>query len=227
MRFRVLVALCVISVIVAACAGAGQPGSSASDDGPGGGGGGGESQQPPEPGSSTEEQPSTPPDGETIVLHGTFVGQRRDVLVTADLTVEFELHWKAAADDIHDITAFALSDGTYEFSETIGGVCGGTRSESGALTSHSDPTGLQSAELQERDIVMLSVIDTRLDNGAVSFSIHGSYDVPNPDPDGCGDLDRGGVGVCALEFQWLGIGQLASEATCSGNSGDWTGSLVP
>lgn len=226
MRIRVLAALCALSLVLVACAGAVQPDASASDDGPGGGGGG-ESQQPPEPGTSTGVRPSTPPDGGTVVLHGTFVGQRRDVLVTADLTVEFVLTWKAAPDDIHDITAFALSDGTYDFSESIGGVCGGARSESGALTSHSDPTGLQSADFQERDIVMLSVIDTRLDNGAVSFSIHGSYDVPNPDPDGCGDLDRGGVGVCALEFQWLGIGQLEQEATCSGSSGDWTGTLVP
>jgi hypothetical protein len=74
---------------------------------------------------------------------------------------------------------------------------------------------------------MLSVIDQRIETGAVAFSVSGSYDVPNPDPEGCGDLDRGGVGVCALEFQWLGVGQLASEATCSGNAGDWTGTLAP
>ena len=213
-----------MTLLVAACGVTGEPGSTASEAIPGPGGG---SEQPPEPASSTEERPSTPPDGETVVLHGSFVGQRRDALVTADLTVEFELHWKAAEDDIHDINAFAFTSGSFEFSESIGGVCGGSRSESGALTSHSDPTGLQSAELQERDIVMLSVIDQRIDTGAVAFSVSGSYDVPNPDPEGCGDLDRGGVGVCALEFQWLDVGQLASEASCSGPSGDWTGTLTP
>ena len=226
MRFRVLVALCATLLIVAACGGAGQPGSSASDDGPGGGGGGASQAPPPEPGASADV-PSTPSGDGEVVLHGTFTGHFSDSLVSADLAVEVELHWNAGPDDVHDINAFALTSGTYEFSETIGGVCGGSRSESGALTAHGDPTGLQSAELQERDIVMISVIDTRLDNGAVSFSIHGSYDVPNPDPEGCGDLDRGGVGVCALEFQWLGIGQLAPEASCSEVSGDWTGTLVP
>lgn len=224
MRSRALVALCAMTLLVAACGVTGGPGSTASDEGPGPGGG---SQQPPEPGSSSEVRPSTPPDGEAIVLHGTFVGQRRDALVTADLTVEFELQWNAGPEDIHDINAFAFTSGSFDFSESIGGVCGGSRSESGALTSHSDPTGLQSAELQERDIVMLSVIDQRIETGAVAFSVHGSYDVPNADPEGCGDLDRGGVGVCALEFQWLGVGQLESEATCSGSAGDWTGTLTP
>jgi hypothetical protein len=213
-----------MTLLVAGCGATGGPGSTASDEGPGPGGG---SQQPPEPVSSTEELPSTPVDGEAIVLHGSFVGLRRDTLVTADLTVEFDLHWNAGPDDVHDINAFALDSGSFEFSESIDGVCGGSRSESGELTSHSDPTGLQSAELQERDIVMLSVIDQRIETGAVAFSVSGSYDVPNPDPEGCGDLDRGGVGVCALEFQWLGVGQLASEATCSGNAGDWTGTLAP
>ena len=224
MRSRPLVALCAISLLVAACGATGGPVSTASVEGPGPAG---ESQEPPEPRSSTEVQPTPPPDGEAIVLHGSFVGQRRDSLVTADLTVEFELRWNAAPDDIHDINAFAFTSGSFEFSESIAGVCGGSRSESGALTSHSDPTGLQSAELQERDIVMLSVIDQRIDTGAVAFSVSGSYDVPNPDPEGCGDLDRGGVGVCALEFQWLGEGQLESEATCTGNAGDWTGTLAP
>ena len=213
-----------MTLLVAACGATAGPSSTASDEvsGPGGG-----SQQPPEPGSTTEVRPTPAPDGEAVVLHGSFVGQRRDALVTADLNVEFELRWNAAEDDIHDINAFAFTSGSFDFSESIAGVCGGSRSESGELTSHSDPTGLQSAELQERDIVMLSVIDQRIDTGAVAFSVSGSYDVPNADPEGCGDLDRGGVGVCALEFQWLGVGQLESEATCSGPSGDWTGTLAP
>jgi hypothetical protein len=147
--------------------------------------------------------------------------------VTADLAVEVELHWNAGPDDVHDINAFTLTSGTYDFSETIGGVCGGSRSESGPLTAHGSPAGLESAELQERDIVMVSVVDRRLETGDVAFSIHGYFDVPNPDPEGCGDLDRGGVGVCALEFQWLGIGQLAPEDSCSDTPGDWTGTLVP
>ena len=226
MRFRVLGALCVMSMIVAACGGAGQPGSSASDDGPGGGGGGGSQAQPPGSGESSP-LPSEPGGDGMVVLDGTFTGHFSDSLVSADLTMEVELHWNAGPDDVHDINAFALTDGSYEFSETIGGVCGGSRSESGALTAHSDPTGLQSADLQERDIVMVSVIDQRIETGAVAFSIHGSFDVPNPDPEGCGDLDRGGVGVCALEFQWLDIGELAPEATCTGVSGEWTGTLVP
>ncbi len=226
MRSRAVVALCAMTLVATACggsAGTGQPTPTATQVLPDPGGG----SQPPNPGSSSEVRPSAPPDGQTVLLHGTFVGQWRDALVTADLTVEFELRWNAAEDDIHDINAFAFTSGSYEFSETIDGVCGGQRSESGELTSHSDPTGLQSAELQERDIVVLSVIDQRLDTGNVAFAVHGSYDVPNADPEGCGDLDRGGVGVCALEFQWLAVGQLEPEATCSGTSVTWSGQLVP
>ena len=108
MRSRALVALCAMTLLIAACGATGGPGSTASVEGIGQGG---ESQQPPDPASSTEVQPTPPPDGEAVVLHGSFVGQRRDSLVTADLTVEFELRWNAAEDDIHDINAFAFNSG--------------------------------------------------------------------------------------------------------------------
>ncbi len=227
MRSRALVALCALSFVVAACGALpGEAASSPSDRGPGGGADGESQAPPPEPEDETEVPPA-PEGAETVVLHGTFTGHRSDPLATADLSVEVELHWNAAPDDIHDINAFTLTSGSFEFSESIGGVCGGTRSESGPLTSHSTPQSLESAELQERDIVMVSVIDQRIETGNVAFSIHGSFDVPSSDPEGCGDLDRSGVGVCALEFQWLGVGELAPEASCSDVAGEWTGRLAP
>ena len=61
MRSRALVALCAMTLLVAACGATGGPASTASDEVAGQGGG---SQQPPEPPSSTEVQPTPPPDGE-------------------------------------------------------------------------------------------------------------------------------------------------------------------
>ena len=135
--------------------------------------------------------------------------------------------WNAGPEDIHDRNAFTLTSGSFEFSESIGGVCGGNRDEDGPLTVRVNDQGLFSADPQERDNVHVSVIDRRMETGGVEFAIWGSYEVPNGDPEGCGDLDRSGVSTCGLVFLATGIGELQPEATCSGPGGEWTGTLEP
>jgi len=166
--------------------------------------------------------------GDVITLHGTFTGHSSDdTRATADLTIEVEVRWNAGPDDIHDRNAFTLTSGSFTFSETIAGVCGGSRTVEGSLISSTNDQSLDYADPQERDNVHVSVIDQRKETGGVQFAISGSFDVPNPDPEGCGDGDRYGVGGCGLVFLATGIGQLQREASCTGAAGDWTGQLQP
>lgn len=164
---------------------------------------------------------------DVVTLHGTFSGHYSDSLATADLTIEVEVRWNAGPDDIHDRNAFTLTSGSFTFSETISGVCGGSRSVDGTLTSFVNEQSLLYADPRERDNVHVSVIDQRMETGGVQFAVSGYFDVPNADPEGCGDLDRSGVGTCGLVFLATAIGELQREATCTGPSGDWTGRLQP
>ncbi|MEP7082856.1 MAG: hypothetical protein ABI841_07785 [Chloroflexota bacterium] len=162
-----------------------------------------------------------------MVLNGTFTGHFSDSLATAQQTVQFELHWNAGPDDIHDSNAFTLASGTFTFSESIGGVCGGSRDEEGPLTSYVNQQSLLAAEPQDRDNAQLLVIDRRLSGGGVEFSVFSSFEVPNSDPEGCGDLDRSGVGSCPLVFLQAAIGELQQDAECTSAGGEWTGQLRP
>ena len=169
----------------------------------------------------------TSPGGDVITLHGTFTGHSSDGGKTADLTIEVEVRWNAGPEDIHDRNAFTLTSGSFTFSETIPGVCGGSRTEEGLLTSSITDQSLLYADPQERDNVSASVIDQRKETGGVQFALWGSFDVPNPDPEGCGDGDRYGVGGCGLVFLAIGMGELQREATCTGAGDNWTGQLQP
>lgn len=231
----------VVALAVAACGGAAEPGSStlptASPSVAGGGGGGtsGGGGGSTEPGGSVpgsegpgpvEPTPDQAASG-VIRLHGRFVGRTVGPLASADQTVDFELDWYAGPDDIHDMRAFRFVSGAFTFSESIEGVCGGSRSEAGDL-SLLDDTAL-AADLTSPDQLQVALIDTRLENNAVSFSAFSGLYVSEPDPAGCGNSSSFGVAVCALEFAWLGVGQLESEARCEDESLGtvWSGTLSP
>jgi hypothetical protein len=173
------------------------------------------------------ERPPTPGSPDVRVLRGTFTGHHSDPLSTADQTVQVELHWNAGPDDIHDANAFTLTSGSFTFSEAIGGVCGGSRTEAGPMRSFVNPQSLLSADPQDRNNAQVGVIDRRITGGGVEFTVFSSFEVPNADPEGCGDLDRSGVGSCSLVFLQTGIGTLQEDARCTGASGDWTGHLAP
>jgi hypothetical protein len=215
--FRAIPALFVIALILAACGGGAAP---ASDGAP--------SEPPasvPESSAPTSAPTATPGDSRVVTLHGTFIGHHSDALATADLTVEVEVVWNAGPQDIHDPNAFVLTSGSFEFSESIGGVCGGSRDEDGPLTSFVNDQSLIAADPQDRDNTQVAIIDRRMQTGGVEFSIHASYEVPNSED--CADLDRSGVGSCSLVFLQTSSDALQSEATCSGPAGDWTGTLQP
>jgi len=216
-RSRAFPVLCAIALTLSACGSA--PAS-----------GGGQSAPPASvPGTSppTSAPTATPGDARVVTLHGTFTGHFSDPLATADLTVEVEVLWNAGPDDIHDREAFTLTSGSFEFSESIGGVCGGNREEDGPLTSFVNGQSLFAVDPQDHDNVRVGVIDQRMSTGGVEFAISGSYQVPNSDPENCRNLDRSGVGTCALVFLQAAIGELQREATCTGPGGDWTGTLEP
>jgi hypothetical protein len=186
------------------------------------------SSRPLETGAATPGATPTGGSAGLVVLHGTFTGHGSDPLASADQTVELELHWNAGPDDIHDARAFRLVSGSFTFSEAIDGVCGGSRSEAGALTPWSD-TFLISGDIQARDQASVTLVDARLSSGAVELSLTSSFAVSAPDPEGCADLSRTGVGVCTLAFLQTAIGELQRDATCSDPSRniEWTGRLEP
>lgn len=162
-----------------------------------------------------------------VILHGTFTGLSSTPLASADQRVEVEVRWNVGPDDVHDRDAFTLTSGTFTFSEAIDGVCGGSRIEAGSMTSFVNAQSLSAADPQVRDNAQVTVIDQRLNQSGVEFVASSLYEVPNADPEGCGDLDRSGVGPCALVFLQTAIGTLQEEATCTGPAGEWTGTLVP
>jgi hypothetical protein len=239
MRSRTLGILGVLTLVIAACGG----GTTASGATPSPLGGGGPVDSDPGPAApsgdpSTASAPVTAQPSEaaspstagtgTVVLHGTATGHAVQPLSTADQTVAFELLWTYGPDDIHDIHAFQLQSGSFTFSESIDGVCGGSRSEEGPLTPFSE-TFLVSGEMQDRDQASVSLTDDRLNSGAVAISVTSSFAVSAPDPEGCADLSRAGVGVCTLRFQQVAVGQLEPDAACDDASRGytWTGRLAP
>lgn len=164
----------------------------------------------------------------TVILHGTFTGHTAGATSTADMTAQFDLQWNFGPDDINDMNAFTFLRGSFTSAVSIAGVCGGSKSASGALT----PTGggsLSSGGLQDQDYARVVMVDQRLSSGAVEFSAFSSYYVQGPDPAGCADSSKFGAGGCPMKFQWTAIGKLKEDATCSveGTGVQWTGRLAP
>ena len=228
----------VLAVFVAGCGGASAtvvPTPSPSIAGGGNGGapasGRGDSGEPAGPPPASDDTDPAPDGSDAtagpITLRGHLVAHTTQPLSTADQTIDFELRWNAGPDDIHDIAAFQFLSGSYTFSESIDGVCGGARSADGPLTVVSD-TSLQ-AELDDPDQLAVVLVDERLDTGAVAMTTFSGLYVSEPDPAGCAELSRAGVIGCTLRFAWLGIGRLEEAASCSDASlgTESTGTLVP
>ena len=189
------------------------------------------------PPPTSSPPPSVPPSDNatpsagtgTVILHGTFTGHTAGATSSADMTAQFDLQWNFGPDDIHDMNAFTFLSGSFTSAVSIAGVCGGSKSASGALT----PTGggsLSSGGLQDQDYARVVMVDQRLSPSvAVEFSAFSSYYVQGPDPAGCADSSKFGAGGCPMKFQWTAIGKLKEDATCSveGTGIQWTGHLAP
>ena len=229
----------VLAVLIAACGGAsGSSGPTASPslEVVGGGGGGGAGSSAPGSGGAPSSGPqSVAPDPSpasssaagVITLQGHLVGHTEQPLSTADQTVDVEIVWNAGPDDIHDLLAFRFTTGSYTFSESIDGVCGGSFSSDGPLVLLSETS--MEADLGPEDQLAVQVIDQRLETGAVVLNSFSGVYVSEPDPAGCNELSKAGLISCPLEFAWLGVGQLETEATCDDESrgARWTGTLIP
>jgi hypothetical protein len=168
--------------------------------------------------------PPTAPAGGVVLIHATFTGHFSDPLSTADQTVEAEITWKTGPDSIHDMYAFTFTSGSFMFSESIGGVCGGTRSEAGPMNVQSG-TALISGDPQDRDSAKAVMIDRRIEESLLEFSLFSQYGVPNADAEGCGPLSRSGVGSCSLTFPLVTLDRLREDASCDETGSSWTGHL--
>ena len=174
-------------------------------------------------GQGCSAAPTTPAAG-TVLIHATFAGHFSDPLATADQSVEAEIVWKTGPNSIHDIEAFAFTSGSFTFSESIGGVCGGTRSEAGPMTVQVG-TALISGDPQDIDSAKAVMIDRRIEESLLEFSVFSGYGVPNADAEGCGPLSRSGVGSCRLLFHLVTLDSLEPDASCDQAGSSWTGHL--
>lgn len=84
--------------------------------------------QPPGPPAATDAAATG---GNVLVLRETFTGHYENDLATAHQTMAVEFVWQYGPDDIHDIYVFVFTAGSYMFTESIGGACGGARREAG------------------------------------------------------------------------------------------------
>lgn len=175
--------------------------------------------------ASCATPPASPATG-VLLIHGSFTGHFSDPLATADQTVEVDITWNAGPDDVHDRDAFVFTSGSYTFSESIGGVCGGSRTEAGPLQLQGNQS-MASADPQARDSARILMIDRRMTEFLLEFSAFSNFGVPNADAEGCADLSRSGVGSCRLKFPQVAADRLAPDATCDSQSGStWTGHLT-
>lgn len=168
--------------------------------------------------------PPTSAAGGVVLIHATFTGQYSDSLATADQTVNAEIVWKTGPDSIHDSSAFTFTSATFTFSESIGGVCGGTRSEAGPMNVQFGTT-LTSGGPEEQQVAGAVMIDRRIAESALRFSLFSSFVVPNADA-GCGDLSKSGVGSCPLIFRLVTLERLQEDAACEQSGTSWTGHLA-
>jgi hypothetical protein len=223
--------LSTIVLLAAGCA-SGAPGATSTTGGPGPGAtstagipGPGGATQPAGPSTPTDPTPGpTAPATGTVLIHATFTGHFADPLATADQKVEADIVWKTGPDSIHDPEAFTFTAGTFTFSESIGGVCGGTRSEAGPMTVLVK-TSLISGQPQDADNAKAVMIDRRIEESLLEFSAFSQFGVPNPDAEGCGPLSRSGVGSCRLLFHLVTLDSLEPDATCESAGSTWTGHL--
>lgn len=210
MRSRLAVAMSALALLLSGCGSTAPP-----NDG---------TAVPPPPSEGSAPPPSPPPGTRVVPLHGTFTGNYSFLGTTADITVQVEVRWNVGPDDVHDPNAFTFTSGSYTFSESIPGVCGGSRTEGGPLTLFTSQS-LTHGEPQDReDIVNVGMVDRRVTDGGLQLGLSSSFQVPN----GAGGCDGGlsaGVGLCSLLFLQTAADKVQTDATCTVSASTWTGHL--
>jgi hypothetical protein len=163
-----------------------------------------------------------------VYLHGTFTGHTDDSLSTTDATFDVIVVWHRP-NDIHDMLNFQFESGSYTFSTSVTGICGGTRAEGGPLAFWGDDKqGLIYGDPQDRTHeVHATLSDNRQEQGGLVFALTASFDIPSSNAS-CQPpyQSKGYVSVCALEFRLATQDTLQPDATCTEGGTTWTGHLV-
>jgi hypothetical protein len=163
-----------------------------------------------------------------VRLHGTFTGHRADSAATTDATFDVIVIWKRP-NDIHDMLNFQFESGSYTFSTSVSGDCGGTRAEGGPLALWGeDKQGLIYGDPQDRTHeVHGTLIDTRQEQGGLEMVFTASFDIPSSNAS-CQPpyQSYGDVSVCAMEFRLATQDTLQPDASCTEGGTPWTGHLV-
>lgn len=210
MRSRLAVAMSALALLLSGCGSTAPP-----NDG---------TAVPPPPSEGSAPPPSPSPGTRVVLLHGTFTGHYSSPFgQTADQTVQVEVQWNVGPDDVHDPNAFTFTSGSYTFSESIPGLCGGSRTEGGPLTRQSNQF-LISGDLQDRDQARVVMVDRRVTDGGLELDLSSGFQVPNGEA-GCDGGDTGGVSGCRLLFLQTAADKVQTDATCTVGGTTWTGHL--
>ena len=216
----------LVALVVLACSTAGNPTGSPNPTLPAG------SSPPATAGTGSpppsEAIPTLSADVDDVRLHGTFTGHQDDPASTSDATFDVVVIWHRP-NEIHDMLNFQFESGSFTFSTSVTGVCGGTRTEGGPLEFWSE--GNQSliyGDPQDRSQTLhISLIDNRLEQGGLVFAEAVHFDIPS----GAAECQPpyasyGYISNCSLEFRLATLDTLKTEASCAEGGTSWTGQLV-
>jgi hypothetical protein len=163
-----------------------------------------------------------------VRLHGTFTGHYSDALQNTDASFDVIVVWHRP-NDIHDMLNFQFESGSFTYSTTVDGDCGGTRSEGGPLALWGeDATALILGDPQDRSHeVHGSLIDNRLEQGGLVFAFVADYPIVSSAA-GCEPPydSHGVVPTCAMEFRLATLDTLETSAECEQGDLTWTGHLT-
>jgi hypothetical protein len=194
----------------------------------------GNSAAPPAPSSEGSAAPSCvldpcstespAPSPQVVFLHGAFTGHYSYLGTTADQTVQVEVRWNVGPDDVHDPNAFTFTSGSYTFSASIAGVCGGSLSLDGPLTRQSSQSLIRGKPQDRQDLVNVVMVDKRLTDAGVGLALSSGFQVPNGEA-GCDGGLIAAVPGCSLLFLQTAADRLQTDAACTQATITWTGHL--
>jgi hypothetical protein len=192
-------------------------------------GGNGNPSQPPAPTlPSSEPSPTGSPNADDVRLHGTFTGHNADGISTADATFDVVVVWHRP-NEIHDPLNFQFESGSYTFTASASGLCGGSVNEGGPLELWGDgDQGLIFGDPQDRSHeIHATLVDDRLNQGGLQFSFGADYAIPNGNASCLPPYEtHAGVPYCKLEFRLATLDSLEPSANCEESNWSWTGHLV-
>lgn len=122
------------------------------------------------------------------------------------------------------LALLTFTSGSYTFSASIPGVCGGSLNQGGALTRQSNQSLIRGKPQDRQDLVNVVMVDRRVTDGGLELDLSSGFQVPNGEAGCDGGLDAG-VSGCSLLFLQTAADKVQTDATCTVSAFTWTGRL--